>query len=108
MKKFNEFLNEKLNETNEMMPSVSHHAYPETTVQKDGMGSLHMWKGNQNIVKVGTYLYKTKDGRDADVFVQNSDDVEAVLGNLNPEDREHVEKGFKLVTNEIPDEYFQN
>jgi len=105
VKKFSEFYANKLNEN--LGPDLSKGMYPEVTLQQDKMGSLHMWMGNKDLVQTGKYLYKSKDGKDADVFVQNSDDVDAILNHLNPEDREHVVKGFKLVTHEVPDDYFQ-
>lgn len=72
------------------------------TIQQDKMGSLHIWKGEQDTVQHDKYLFTTKAGKKPDFYVQRQDDVEAILSHLNPADKEHAESGYKLVTKEVP------
>ena len=108
MKKFSDFFQEKLNEAMDMdmggeKPRM--HNYPPATIQKNRFGHLHIWSGDKAIVKSGDN-YKTTDNQESDIYVQDSSDIDSILSNLHPDDREHVEKGFKLVTHDLPDDYF--
>jgi len=73
------------------------------TIQQDKMGSLHIWKGEQQIVQHDKYLYSTKAGRKPDFYVQQENDVNDILSHISsPSDKDHVEQGYKLITDEVP------
>ena len=80
--------------------------YPEITLQMNKMGHVHMWKGTGKIVKTGKYNYSMND-KEADVYFQNDQDVDAILNDLTPSERSEIEKGYTIVTKNIPDDYFQ-
>lgn len=79
--------------------------YPSTTLQMDKMGGLHMWRGSVKPIQTGKYSFAV-DGKEADVYVQNQDDVHSVLGSLTGQEKGELEKGYPIVTNNITDEYF--
>ena len=80
--------------------------YPAVTIAQDRMGCLHLFKGTRKIRKTGPYMWRDARNREADVFIQNSQDVVIILNNLSPKARKSVENGYDIVTNFISDEYF--
>jgi len=77
----------------------------ECTIIKNSMGHLHIWKGKHKPLQVSKYNF-TVDGKESDLYVQNQSDVGAILDNLTPEEKEQIENGYPVVTNNVPSEYF--
>lgn len=81
------------------------HLYPTTTLQMNSMGHLHMWQGEVKPVQTGKYNFAV-NGKEADVYMQNQNDVDSVLNYLSSEEKEELHNGYPVVTNSIPDDYF--
>jgi hypothetical protein len=80
---------------------------PVVTLQMDAMGSLHMWKGDFKPVQTGKYTFAV-EGKEADVYMQNKSDVDQVLNDLSPEQKQELVKGYPVVTSSVPDDYFMS
>ena len=95
---FNEWMaiRSKINETN---------AYPPVTIQMNKMGHLHVWKGEQDPQQTGKYNYHAQ-GKESDIYIQNENEVQSILRDLKPDEVEHLEKGFPVVSRNFPDDYF--
>lgn len=77
-----------------------------TTLKIDAMGSLHMWEGD--VLPVG-YKYTWKAaGKEADVYIQNEDDVISVLLNLTNKEANLLRMGYHVTTKNVPEDYFIN
>lgn len=81
------------------------HLYSPVTLKMDSMGALHMWKGKGVPVKYSKYELKM-DGKSADVYIQNSYNVDQILNDLSEEEKDAVKNGYHITTTNISDEYF--
>ncbi len=74
------------------------------TIKEDSMGCLHVWKGESTPVG---YKYTWKaNGREADLFIQNQEDVQSFLDNLTCDERDQLELGYFVTTRNVPSDYF--
>lgn len=73
-----------------------------STLQIDRMGALHIWHGEVVPVPAGKYNYAPE----ADIYVQDSQDVDAMLDYLHvsAEDRQELWAGWTVYTEEAIDE----
>jgi hypothetical protein len=67
--------------------------YPKALVKYNRMGHIEAWPG------------ENAHG-EAPVYIQSQDDVDQILSNLPKSEREHLEKGYDIITKNFPDEYF--
>ena len=74
------------------------------TLQLDSMGSLHAWKGEHNPYRKSGYLY-TVNGKEAELFIADWE-VDYALEHLTEEEREHLKRGYSLITKNLPSDYF--
>ena len=70
----------------------------------DAMGALHAWKGAHQVEWEGKYR-PLADGREADLYVQDSQDVETILAYLPDELADETREGWTVVC-DLPDELF--
>lgn len=75
------------------------------TLQMDGMGYLHVWRGDVSPRKVGSYLYKA-DGKEAELLIMGDEDIHSFMENLSKYDIDYLERGYSVTTKNIPTEYF--
>ena len=75
-----------------------------TTIAMDAMGSLHVWTGSHQVQWAGRY-YPLVEGREADLYVQLSQEVQAILDLLPPALAREVQEGW-TVHADLPDEMF--
>lgn len=78
-----------------------------TTLVKNGMGHIHMWKGKKQPVQISKYNF-TVNGEDSDVYFQSEDDIETIKGYLTSKQIHDLENGWTVITSKIPSDYFQN
>ena len=86
-------------------PETQNNNENECTIIKNSMGHLLIWKGKHKPLQVSKYNF-TVDGKESDLYIQNQADVESLLENLPPEEKEGVENGYTVITKNIPSEYF--
>ena len=86
--------------------SDSEGIYDVVTLQQDAMGSIHMWTGDVGVRRLGKYKFVSDDGREADVYLQSQDDVDAILNALSPDEKTDLENGHEVITKNVSDEYF--
>jgi len=80
--------------------------YPKTTVAMDSMGSLYIWEGEHVTEKKSNY-WIVADGKEAHLFIQEgSCSLQSFICHLTPEENEELQKGYSIVTTNIPDDYF--
>ncbi len=76
----------------------------QATVVVDAMGALHAWRGAHQVAWEGKYR-PLVDGREADLYVQDGQDVEAILAYLPDELAGEAREGWTVVC-ELPDGVF--
>lgn len=67
------------------------------------MGCLHMWAGE--VLPVGQKYTWKAGGKWSDTYVQNEEDVRTIKNSLRPDDLEHLEAGYTLTVDYLPEEY---
>ena len=80
--------------------------YPEVTLVMDKMGHLHLWNGNVKPVRVSKYKYETDTGKESDVYIQDSYDIQAVMESLSSEEKDDLDNGYIVHTTNVCDDYF--
>lgn len=75
------------------------------TLQIDGMGYVHVWRGDVNPRKVGNFLY-VANGKEADLLVMGDEDIRSLLNNLSFVDEQQLKAGYAVTTKNTLNEYF--
>lgn len=78
--------------------------YPPLTIYMDVVGSLHMWKGSV-LVNRSMPLKPMADHREADLFEQAQENIEAIISHLTDDERESIKGCWPTVVTTIPDDY---
>jgi hypothetical protein len=79
-------------------------AYSPATLIIDAHGSLHIFKGSH--IPSNHPTLPTVSGKEADIFFQFEADIDTIVEHLTEEEREYLEEGYAIITNHIPEDYF--
>lgn len=77
--------------------------YMPVTIVKDYIGNLHLFEGAHNPTNRHC---PTVNGDEAKVFFQFEQDIETAYSYLTAEERDSLENGWTIVTQNFPTDYF--
>jgi len=77
----------------------------KTTLLIDSFGCLQGWQGEHLPTHFKGTIYKVNN-KDCELFIQNDFEVYHALDNLTKDEQEFIKKGYILVTENFPSEYF--